>query len=92
MEKTTGLIYDNGYPYPSEDELKNIFAVSCVESVAARLNSSTGEIWLRMNKVNLVDKYIYPCYESLHSESRKNVTDDIISTLEAWEKKEAELC
>ena len=45
-----------------------------------------------MNKVNLVDKYIYPCYESLHSESRKNVTDDIISTLEAWEKKEAELC
>lgn len=31
----TGLMSDNGYAYPSETQLRNIFASSCVESVAS---------------------------------------------------------
>ncbi|MDE6836015.1 MAG: DUF3791 domain-containing protein, partial [Muribaculaceae bacterium] len=29
--------------------------------------------------------YIYPCYETLHSESRENLTDSLVQTLLRWE-------
>ncbi len=86
----TGLIYDEGYPYPSEEELQNIFAASCIEDVATHTGQSTSEIYERMSRVNLISEYIYPCYNVLHAESRENVTKDIIATLEEWEKRKIE--
>ena len=38
-----------------------------------------------MEKVGLIDKYIYPHYEALHTEDRNNLTDNIIETLNRWE-------
>ena len=76
------------YTYtPSASENRTIFAASCVESVAVALNQPATEVYQRMKRVNLIDGYIFPCYEVLHSESRENVTQDIIQTLELWEKK-----
>lgn len=76
------------YTYtPSPTENRTIFAASCVESVAVALNQPATEVYQRMKRVNLIDGYIFPCYEVLHSESRENVTQDIIQTLELWEKK-----
>lgn len=43
MSKHSGLMADNGYPYPSETMLQNIFASSCVESVARKENVSAQE-------------------------------------------------
>lgn len=81
-----GLMSDNGYPYPTEAELKNIFASSCVEAAARKLGCSTYEMYERMKKVDLVNKYIYPLYDVLHTESRENVTQNIIDCLINWEK------
>ena len=76
------------YTYtPSPAENRTIFAASCVESVAVALNQPATEVYQRMKRVNLIDGYIFPCYEVLHSESRENVTQDIIQTLELWEQK-----
>ena len=75
---------------PSSAESRNIFTASCVESVASALQQPADEIYQRMVRVNLIDDYIIPCYEVLHSESRENVTKDIIYTLELWEQKQGE--
>ena len=77
----------NKYTYsPTKDENRNIFAASCIESVATALRQPADEVYQRMKRVNLIDEYIFPCYEVLHSESRENVTKDIIQTLELWEQ------
>ena len=75
------------YTYtPQPGENRNIFAASCIESVAASLQQPAADVYQRMKRVNLIDEYILPCYEVLHSESRENVTKDIIKTLELWEQ------
>lgn len=75
------------YTYtPTGNENRNIFAASCIESVAAALQQPSADVYQRMKRVNLIDEYILPCYEVLHSESRENVTRDIIHTLELWEQ------
>ena len=35
----------------------------------------------------MIHDYIIPYYDTIHTESRENVTADIIETLEYWEKK-----
>ncbi|MCQ2193130.1 MAG: DUF3791 domain-containing protein [Paludibacteraceae bacterium] len=44
-------------------------------------------MYLRMVKINLIKDYIIPCYNVLHSESRQHVTEDILKTIDIWEKK-----
>jgi len=72
---------------PSLDERKAIFASSCVEAAARELGMQPDEMYLRFARINLIDEYILPCYEVLHSESRENVTKDIIHTMLLWEEK-----
>ena len=82
-----GLMSDNGYDYPSDSQLRNIFASSCVESTARRLNVSPSDMYRRMKRVELFHELIYPCYETLHTQSREIVIDDIIQALNIREKK-----
>ena len=35
----------------------------------------------------MIHDYIVPYYDTIHTESRENVTVEIIETLEFWEKK-----
>lgn len=72
----------------SLDELKNIFAASCVESVAQSLGITTTEAYERMAKVDMIEKFIYPYYDTLHTESRTHVTEDILECLHLWEKEQ----
>lgn len=69
----------------SVEELKIGFVASCIESVAERLGYQYDEILDRMDRVSLIDEYIYPHYEALHTEDRNNLTDNIIETLNRWE-------
>ena len=79
-------MWDYGYQRPTEEERKYTFVCSCIESVALRLNCKASAIFRRMNNVGLIDGYIIPCYDTLHTESRENVTADIVETLLYWEK------
>ncbi|MBO4784211.1 MAG: DUF3791 domain-containing protein [Lachnospiraceae bacterium] len=68
-------------------ESRMIFASSCVESAARERNISTTEMYLRMKRVGLIDGFILKCYEALHSQSRKHVTEDVLGALDIWEAK-----
>ena len=63
------------------EELKNIFASSCVEAAARKLGCSTGEMYRQMKAVDLFKDFIYPCYGTLHTQSRQIVTEDVLAAL-----------
>lgn len=69
----------------SNEEIKIGFVASCIESAAERLGCQYDEMLKRMERVGLIDNYIYPHYEALHSEDRTNLIDNIIETLYRWE-------
>lgn len=73
------------YLEPSKDEIIMAFVSSCIESVADYLNLEYREVFERMDHVGMIDEYIYPFYDQLHSESRENLTISLIDTLKRWE-------
>lgn len=76
------------YKYcPSEEERISIFIASCVESAAKASDVTPDVMYQRMLRIGLIKDYIIPCYNVLHSESRQNVTEDILKTIDIWEKK-----
>ena len=83
----SGLMADNGYSYPSDEQLRNIFASSCVEGAARHLQLSSADMYRRMKRVELFRDFIYPCYGTLHTQSRETVTEDVIEALRVREQK-----
>ena len=61
------------------------FVATCIEATARKLGVGYREVYERMAKVNMIDNYIYPCYETLHTESRDNIANDMIACLNNWE-------
>lgn len=84
---TETYIWDKGYAYPTEQERVMTFVSSCIESVAIALHTKPTDVFRRMQKVGLIHDYLIACYDTLHTESRENVTADVIETLEYWEEK-----
>lgn len=76
------------YIEPTPDEMKMAFVASCIEDVANRMGLPYIAVFERMERVGLIDRYIYPCYDSLHTESRENLTSSLIDTLVQWENGE----
>ena len=86
-----GLMSDNGYSYPSETQLRNIFESSCVESLARHLQIPAMEVYQRMKRVELFRDLIYPCYDTLHTQSHEIVTEDVLEALRTREEKQKEV-
>ena len=79
----------NDIPH-TDNELKTTFASSCIESVARRMGCSATEIYLQLKKTGLLENYIWEFYDTLHTQSREHVTDDIIRALEVRKNSEKE--
>jgi len=62
------------------------FVASCVDDVANKLGVEPSEMYKRMDAVGMIDKYLIEFYNTLHTESRENLTDSLIDTLNRWEK------
>ena len=62
------------------------FVATCIESTARHLNTTYQEVFSRMKQVGLIERYIIPHYESLHTESRENISNGIIECLNQWEE------
>ncbi|MDD3140410.1 MAG: DUF3791 domain-containing protein [Lachnospiraceae bacterium] len=68
----------------NENELE--FSVFCVENVAEKLDISGEEVYrLLTQKTNLLDDYIIPNYEILHTQSKEYIVNDIIECLKECE-------
>jgi hypothetical protein len=55
------------------------FAVFCIENTADELGLSGAEIYrLLTGKSSILDDYIIPCYDALHTQGREYIVNDII--------------
>ena len=62
------------------------FVATCIEATARTLGVSYAEVFQRMKRLGMIEGYIYPNYETLHTESRENVVLDMIECMNEWEK------
>ena len=69
------------------EEVKLALAAQCVEGAARKLGVPYIEVYNRMRKVDLINKFILPCYDTLHTESKEYLVEDVLECLTNWEKK-----
>lgn len=63
------------------------FVATCIEATARLLNTSYKEVYQRMKEAGMIEHYIIPHYEVLHSESRENIAEGMVECLNNWEGK-----
>lgn len=61
------------------------FTVLSIEASAQKMGISPSEMRRRLDKVGLIKSLIQDCYETLHTESREAVANDIVEALKNWE-------
>lgn len=70
----------------SVENIKNIkeleFAVFCIENVADKLEKDTVKVYEALVKSELLNGYIIPEYEVLHTQGKEYIIDDIIRLME----------
>ena len=71
----------------SKTQVIMAFVATCIETTARLLNTSYKEVYQRMKKVEMIEHYILPHYEVLHSESRENLAEGMVECLNNWEGK-----
>jgi hypothetical protein len=55
------------------------FTVFCIENVAEHLGCRGDEIYeLLTGKSDILDNYIVPCYDPLHTQGKEYIVNDII--------------
>lgn len=63
------------------------FVATCIEATARTLGVSYKEVYDRMKRLDLIDNYLYPCYDVLHTESRENIVQNVLECMDNWERK-----
>ena len=61
------------------------FVATCIEASARLLNTSYKEVYERMKRVGLIERFILPHYETLQSESRENLAEVLVECMNNWE-------
>ena len=71
----------------SQEQQIMAFVASCIERVARFLNIDYAEAFRKMKRVGMIEHYILPHYDTLHTESRENLTKGLVECLNEWERK-----
>ena len=59
------------------------FAIFCIENVAAKLGVSAEKVYDALTeKSDILNDYIIPEYEILHTQGKEYIVDDIIEVME----------
>ncbi len=67
----------------NSDELE--FAVFCIESLAAKLGVDGERVYAAFaEKSNLLNGYIVPEYEMLHTQGKEYIVNDLLDVLKKW--------
>ena len=69
----------------SKEQIVMAFVATCIETTARQLGVDYYEVYRRMEKVGMIENYILPNYEPLHSESREVLAERLIECLQNWE-------
>jgi hypothetical protein len=71
----------------SKEQIVMAFVATCIETTARILDTDYYEIYKRMVRVGMIENYIIPNYEPLHSESRDVLAERLIECLNNREAK-----
>ncbi|MGX4600163.1 DUF3791 domain-containing protein [Faecalimicrobium sp. JNUCC 81] len=64
------------------DEKVLEFTIFCIDNLAEYLKKDTKEIYRLLKKeTDILDNYIIPCYETLHSQSKNYIIEDLVEVL-----------
>ena len=74
----------------ADEKIKNSneleFAVFCIENVAAKLGVDTERVYQAFTeKSDILNGYIVPEYEMLHTQSREYIVDDLFDMMKEKE-------
>lgn len=58
------------------------FAIFCIENIASRLHVDAQKVYVALSEqTNILNEYIIPEYEVLHTQSKDYIVDDIIDVM-----------
>ena len=64
------------------------FTVLAIEASARKMGIPPWEMRRRLDKGGLIKSLIQDCYDTLHTESREAVANDVVEALKNWEREE----
>ncbi len=70
----------------SQEQVVMAFVATCIETTARHLGVDYKAMYQRMEHVGLIEHYIVPNYEPLHSESREVLAERLVECLTNWEQ------
>lgn len=73
--------------YIPQNQIVMAFVATCIETTARLLNTNYREVFHRMDCAGMIDNFILPNYEPLHSESREVLAERLVECLNNWEAK-----
>ena len=62
-------------------EYKLDFVTYCVGNLADRLNMSASKVYKMLRSTDILNGYMIPCYDVLHTFSKEYIIDDLINLL-----------
>ena len=57
------------------------FVTYCVGNLADRLNMSASKVYKMLRSTDILNGYMIPCYDVLHTFGREDIMDDLINLL-----------
>lgn len=63
----------------NKDELE--FIIFCIENIAIKLNVDARKVYDVLEKSNLLNNYIVPSYDVLHTQSKEYIVNDILEVI-----------
>ncbi len=57
------------------------FVTYCVGNLADRLNMSASKVYKMLRSTDILNGYMIPCYDVLHTFGKEHIMDDLISLL-----------
>lgn len=69
----------------SKEQVTMAFVATCIETTARYLDTDYRTVFERMEHVGMIENYILPNYEPLHSESREVLAERLVECLTNWE-------
>ncbi|UKI24145.1 MAG: DUF3791 domain-containing protein [Bacteroidales bacterium] len=63
------------------------FTILAIEASAKKLGITPAEMRRRLERAGLIKNLIVDCYDTLHTESREAVANDVVEALKNWERR-----
>ncbi|MBR2290920.1 MAG: DUF3791 domain-containing protein [Prevotella sp.] len=63
------------------DDKATEFVVFCIENTATRLGISGDELYKEMKRLGAIERFLYPSYAALHTQSKEYIVDETLEYL-----------